>query len=209
MGTPYEYLWWNRQCRQKLVTLKTRMYAPVSTNLVWQCFLERIIALPLENGPRRTLDICRGNLAKATQWKVLKSSQQTWIEAFPGIAQNWFCIPMWPEDRGQRWGQKQGQTTHCRNPSSANWSIHQDGQTDNQISIILADGPRPSHHHQVAIVCGSLSIPSRNIYVVSTQSYLSDAILDCAWATREPSGSRENHWLQSLRTTWDHSCPFS
>ena len=119
MGTPYEYLWWNRQCRQKLVTLETRMYAPDSTNLVWQYFLERIIALPLENGPRRTLDICRGNLAKATQWKVLKSSQQTWIEAFPGIAQNWFCIPMWPEDRGQRWGQK----TRTNNPLQKSYQL--------------------------------------------------------------------------------------
>ena len=60
MGAPYEYLWWNPQCGQKLVTLKRRMYAPVSTTLAWQfslphhCLAFEILAIQLKHSPRWT-----------------------------------------------------------------------------------------------------------------------------------------------------------
>ena len=120
-------------CRHKLVILKTRMHVPVSTTLAWQCFLERIIALPLKS------------------WQ-------------------------------------------------SNWSIRQDGQTDSQISIILADGPI-----QVTIAYESLSIPFRNTYAVSTQSYPSDVTHNYIWPAREPSGFQEDHYPQNHPSSYFQS----
>ena len=53
----------------------------------------------------------------------------------------------------------------------------------------------------MAIIHESLSIPSRNIYVVSTLSYPSDVTHNCIWPNRKPSGPREDHCPQS--------CPLS
>ena len=57
----------------------------------------------------------------------------------------------------------------------------------------------------MAIIHESLSIPSRNIYVVSTQSYPSNVTHNCIWPAREPSGFQEDHYPQSRPSSYFQS----